>query len=342
MSELVQFAERVLGPCTVVADCSWEHRMSAVLRLRDQHGTDWFLKRHRDRGRYETEVMAYRTWVPALGNQAPALRARDDALRALILSAVPGSPAPWPDPVQPPTDDRRHQAELTIQRQAGAALRRLHQAEPARPWPDFGPAKIDELDRLILAAASLVPTAELDQARAQVRALAAITTAVMVPCHRDYTPRNWLVHDDGLAVIDFEWARLDAPASDLSRLHLGIWADRPDLAEAFAVGYGQPLGDTDRAILHGCALITAIWLTIKARETAQPSFEQASRAALSRLLAQSKPGPGGQRPMIRPSLAAGRSVSSSLRSMSADMCVSTSRCAASSSRWAWRVAWSRW
>jgi thiamine kinase-like enzyme len=136
------------------------------------------------------------------------------------------------------------------------------------------------------AAASLLPAAELDQARARVRALAEITTAVKVPCHRDYTPRNWLVHDDGLAVIDFEWARLDAPASDLARLHLGIWADRSDLAEAFADGYGQPPSDTDRVIPHGCAAITAIWLTIKARETSQPSFEQSSRAALTRLLAQ--------------------------------------------------------
>jgi hypothetical protein len=81
--------------------------------------------------------------------------------------------------------------------------------------------------------------------------------------------------------------RLDAPVSDLARLHLGIWVDRPDLAEAFADGYGRPLNDTDRVILHGCAVITAIWLTIKARETAQRSFEQASRAALTRLLGQS-------------------------------------------------------
>jgi hypothetical protein len=74
MSEVVQFAGRVLGPCTVVADCSWEHRMSAVLRLRDQQGTGWFVKRHSARNRYETEVMAYHAWVPALGGQAPALR----------------------------------------------------------------------------------------------------------------------------------------------------------------------------------------------------------------------------------------------------------------------------
>jgi hypothetical protein len=60
----------------------------------------------------------------------------------------------------------------------------------------------------------------------------------------------------------------------------------PDLAEAFTDGYGEPPSDTDRVIIHGCAAITSIWLTIKARETSQPSFEQASRAALTRLLAQ--------------------------------------------------------
>jgi tRNA A-37 threonylcarbamoyl transferase component Bud32 len=286
MHEAVEFAGRVLGRCAVVQDCTWEHRMSRVLRLRDRHGAEWFVKQHRDQNRYAAEVMAYRRWVPALGSQAPRLRSCDDELHAIIISAVPGTLAPWPAPAARALLDRRRADELIIQRQAGAALQRLHRAEPPLRWPDFGLAKIGELDQLMPQAAGLLTGAKLGFARTQVRAMTAITTAVKVPCHRDYTPRNWLIHDGTLSVIDYEWARLDAPASDLARLHIGAWTGRPDLAEAFLDGYGRQLGDADHAILRGCAVITAIWLIIKARETAQPVFEQASKAALDQLISQ--------------------------------------------------------
>ena len=104
-----------------------------------------------------------------------------------------------------------------------------------------------------------------------------------MPCHRDYTPRNWLVKDGVQYVIDFEHARLDVWLADLARLHLGIWPDRPDLKEAFLAGYGRQLSDTDHAILQGVAL-TATWLVVKAREIRQPALEDAFRAALQRLL----------------------------------------------------------
>jgi len=58
-----------------------------------------------------------------------------------------------------------------------------------------------------------------------------------------------------------------------------------DLSQAFLRGCGQELGDADHAMLQGCAVLTALWCLIKARESGQPSFEDGSRAALRRLLA---------------------------------------------------------
>jgi Ser/Thr protein kinase RdoA (MazF antagonist) len=85
-------------------------------------------------------------------------------------------------------------------------------------------------------------------------------------------------------VIDFEWSGLDVWVADLARLHLGIWVTRPDLQQAFLEGYGKDLGGADRELLHGCAVLTAVWLVVKAHETCQPSFEEASRIALLRLI----------------------------------------------------------
>jgi Phosphotransferase enzyme family len=257
--------------------------MSSVLQLRDASGVAWFLKHHRDRGRYSSELAAYRNWVPALLDAAPLLCASDDSLLAMMLSAVPGEAARWPSPeATGPAADRA--AERRTQREAGKILRRLHEAQPALPWPDFAAVKVEEFGRLRLDAAGLLRPRDLALAGAEVAALAEVTAPARVPCHHDYTPRNWLVQNGALSVIDFEWCGLDAWTADLARLHLGIWPGRPDLEEAFLTGYGRELTPADRQILHGCAVLTGVWLLVRAHETGQPSFEAGSRKALLRII----------------------------------------------------------
>jgi Ser/Thr protein kinase RdoA (MazF antagonist) len=283
LNRLRDYANHVLGPCELVQDSSWGHRMSAVLRLRDGTGADWFLKCHRDRGRYDAELTAYRSWVAALEGRAPRLRAFDESLQTMILSALPGQPASWPAP-QPGQPGTERSGERAIQRAAGEILRRLHDAQPAIPWPDFAADKIEQFNGLRPAVAALLTRRQLDAAGTEVARLINVPAPARVPCHHDYTPRNWLVHGDAVYVFDFEWSGLDAWVADLARLHLGIWPTRPDLQDAFLQGYGRHLGPADRAALRGCAVLTGVWLLSKARETGQPSFEAGSRRALLRLI----------------------------------------------------------
>ncbi|MBL8615427.1 MAG: hypothetical protein JNM72_07455 [Deltaproteobacteria bacterium] len=42
------------------------------------------------------------------------------------------------------------------------------------------------------------------------------------PQHRDLAPRNWLVTEDGVHLVDFEHARPDAPGTDAARLWLEL------------------------------------------------------------------------------------------------------------------------
>jgi Phosphotransferase enzyme family len=228
-ADVLEFAGQVLGPCELEQDYSWAHDMSAVLRLRDARGVTWFAKRHHERVRHEAEVTAYRQWVPALSGHAPRLHAADDLRSAIIVSAIPGEPVPWPaaDPCALPDTDRL--AEQALQREAGVLLRRFHDAQPPLPWDDWGAAKIAEFDGLMPMASQLLGKRDLALARAEVEALSGLPCPGQVPCHRDYTPRNWLVKDGIQYVIDFEHARLDVWLADLARLHLGIWPDRPDL-----------------------------------------------------------------------------------------------------------------
>ena len=283
VNRLLDYALNVLGPCELVDDCTWSHRRSSVLRLRDASGVTWFLKAHRDRERYRAELTAYRGWVPALNDRAPRLRAYDSSRQAMILSAMPGEPAGWPADTVDGRDAERSD-ERAVHRDAGKVLGLLHNARPATRWDDFAADKIKEFDSLTSSAAALLRPRELGAARAEVETLAGLPSPERIPCHHDYTPRNWLVHDGTVHVVDFEWSGLDVWVADLARLHLGIWATRPDLREAFLSGYGRDLGDGDRAVLHGCAVLTGVWLVVKAHETRQPSFEDASRAALLRLI----------------------------------------------------------
>jgi Ser/Thr protein kinase RdoA (MazF antagonist) len=246
---VLEFAGQVLGPCELEQDYSWAHGMSAVLRLRDARGVTWFAKRHRERDRYEAEVSAYRQSVPALSGHAPRLHAADDLRSAIIVSAIPGEPVRWPATDHCALSDTDRLAEQALQREAGV-LRRFHDAQPPLPWDHLGAAKIAGFNGLMPMASELLGKRDLALSRAEVETLRGLPCSGQVPCHRDYTPRNWLVKDGVQSVIDFEHARLDVWLADLARLHLGIWPDRPDLKEAFLVGYGRQLSDTDHAILQ--------------------------------------------------------------------------------------------
>jgi Ser/Thr protein kinase RdoA (MazF antagonist) len=283
-ADLLEFAGQVLGPCELEQDHSWAHGMSAVLRLRDARGVTWFAKQHRERDRHEAEVTAYRQWVPALSGHAPRLHAVDKLRSAIIVSAIPGELVPWPAADLRAIPDTDRLAEQALHREAGVLLRRFHDARPPLPWDDFGAAKIAEFDGLMPMASDLLGNRDLALARSEIERLSGLPCPGQVPCHRDYTPRNWLVKDGIQYVIDFEHARLDVWLADLARLHLGIWPDQPDLKAAFLAGYGRQLSDTDHAILQGVAALTATWLVVKAREIRQPALEDAFRAALQRLL----------------------------------------------------------
>jgi len=270
---LEKYAEQVLGGCEIVADHSWGHRGSSVIEVRDRSSASWFVKRHRDRARYLREVRAYRRWVPVLGIQAPALRAHDDKLSTLVLSAVPGE-SDWDSGLTP-----------EMQHQAGVLLRRLHDSQPL-PAVDVAGRNLGELDRLAARADGLLGNTEFDFARTLLRRLAGVGPLPQVPCHGDYTPRNWLIADGRLCVIDFEWARPDLWVNDLARLYLGPWWERPYLGEAFLDGYGRTIGSEERALLFACGAVTTIFHIIWAQRHGETEFENTSRQILSRLMSE--------------------------------------------------------
>ena len=271
--QLERYVERTVGRFLVVTDRSWGHGESRVLEVRDVDGVGWFVKQHRLTARYRAEVAAYRRWVPVLGDRAPRLRDCDADLQVLVLSAVPGEAAldgPGVDP--------------KIHRQACVLLRLFHGADVPVPWAGFAAEKLEAFERWAFRAEGLLQCRQLSFARAQVQTLAEIPPPVRVPCHLDYSPRNWLVADGQVRVIDFGEAALDVWVSDLARLWFGSWSGRPDLKEAFLEGYGRAMTGDDLTILLACGALGAVRTVVWAREHGDAPFEQAARRNLSRMM----------------------------------------------------------
>jgi Ser/Thr protein kinase RdoA (MazF antagonist) len=273
-AQLERFLTRVLREPQVLGDRSWPHGDTRVLEVRDREGTSWFAKEHRLENRYRREVTAYRRWVPALHASAPSMLACDDELRVVIISRVPGEIAV--------TSSRGFDAE--VQRRAGELLRRFHEAEPSRPWTGFAAEKREKLEAWATRAAGLLSARELDFARALARGLEQVDPPRQVPCHRDYSPRNWLVDGDNVRVIDFDLATWEVWVNDLARLYFGIWWDRPDLRDAFLDGYGHGLDRQDLEVLLRCGAIAAISPIARAHEHGDSDFEEAGRRNLQRLM----------------------------------------------------------
>jgi len=83
----------------------------------------------------------------------------------------------------------------------------------------------------------------------------------LVPTHGDWQPRNWLIHEDQVSVIDLGRADRRPALTDLARLARQEWQGRPDLEEAFLEGYGSDPREPAawRRTLLREAIGTAVW-----------------------------------------------------------------------------------
>ncbi|MCD5315875.1 aminoglycoside phosphotransferase family protein [Kineosporia babensis] len=196
------------------------------------------------------EIHAHRHWVGVWRDRgrAPELLWADADARVLVTRYLPGHLVQGTDSeFQPETH-----------RQAGELLAAFH-AQFSVPERDFevrAQAKtlwwLDQPHRID-------PT--VVQRLREVVASWPTPSVACVPTHGDWQPRNWLVHDGEVRVIDFGRAELRPAFTDVTRLMVQQWRGRPDLEAAFYEGYGAPPADPDvlqRDLVRG-AISTAVW-----------------------------------------------------------------------------------
>ncbi|MFK0256393.1 phosphotransferase [Streptomyces sp. NPDC090445] len=191
---LLAFAERAVGGISGAEDVSWARRGSNVWRLTGAAGGTWYLKRHAGARFHQREVAAYRQWVPALGGRAPQLVAADEGLRAIVVTAVPGSPLHGA-----PGLDRG------LFRAIGALAAAIHAAAPPRPPAGRVSPALAEWEHHLDAALPHLAPGDAGFVRAAAGRLAGLAPLGLVPTHGDLQLRNLLRSADGtLAVVDFE------------------------------------------------------------------------------------------------------------------------------------------
>ena len=274
----IQWAERNIGSTQALSEKSWPTtHFTKVFKL-STRAQNYYLKIHSLTGKYQQEKRAYQDWAIHLKN-TPELLAYDDENMFLLMTAVPGNLV---------EAGRFGQNELEdIYFQAGSCLKKLH----ALSFVDNDKLSIRQayakrLKAWLPRARPMLAQKDIDWVEARVlEILPMLEDHKRVPCHRDFSARNWLYNRDKLFLIDFEHSRPDFFLSDLERLWGLVFITKPVLKEAFFAAY-KGLSDDEIEMLKRSTALWAMNTISWAYEHNDKVFEQVGRRVLQQLQKQ--------------------------------------------------------
>ncbi len=298
--ELLEFTTTHLGKIKKVEARGWKHQETGVWELKTEQGRA-FLKCHKQADKFEQELRAYLEFVPHVLKITPSLLAHHRELQAMLLSAVLGESVDDLALQQKDSENWINEAQKTdllnkflgkkqlsnIYMEAGQFLRSYHGV----PYEDTELPGLEEAfwrrsESWLKRAELVVVAKDIDWVRGQVKEmLPALKTMKRVPCHRDYTGRNWLWHKK-LYVIDFEHSRPDLWLFDLEKLWSEVWPNSPELKEAFMAGYGHAFTAEDETLLKGYTWLSCITKIAWSLEHNDREYAEVARGMLEHLRSQ--------------------------------------------------------
>lgn len=256
--------------------CGHPHGEAAVWRAEAAGRTLAFLKHHHSAGQAARERNAYRDWANDLPGAPRLLAAENGPHPALLLSALPGVPAP--------SADLDGAGWVEVHRRAGRFAHALHTTplQHADPLP-LSDALAARMDRWLARARRLVPAAIADAVAQRFDTTWADGMA-RVPTHRDFAPYNWIVAGNGnteVGVVDFGHSRPDLWLADVAKLAFDAWTGRPELRDAFFDGYGRPPTPEETAGLHQVGLLHGLATLVWALEHGDRAAAETGRSVLA-------------------------------------------------------------
>jgi aminoglycoside phosphotransferase (APT) family kinase protein len=258
----------------VVRDYSWGLVETIVLEV--THGGERLIvKAGGDSDHHiARELHAHRNWLGPWTSRgrAPALRHGDEAAKLLVTRFLPGTLV---------TGDVDAEVPATY-RQAGELLAALH-GQAAVVDDDYERRENDK-SLALLDGPHRIAAATVERLRTEIAAWPT-PPATLAPTHGDWQPRNWIIHNGVVAVIDFGRAGLRPALTDFARLAVQEFRRDPALEAAFLDGYGPDPRTTDawhRQLVRE-AIGTATW----AHRVGDETFEAQGHRMIAEVLSAS-------------------------------------------------------
>jgi len=283
---LVDFARREMGSKVKIENASRDiGRLTIIWRLTGSDGSRTWLKHHERTELYQRELTGLEVFVPKLGRQtwwcAPAVIAKDDQIEAILMSEVEGA-------ILESASVSVEEIE-TMFSLAGKFSRMLHDLDYSTT--DGNDAQTYSPDRLFAylnEARQSVDEDILNWAQKRVEKYFSETSIRRVPCHMDYSPRNWIIQrsHEGIrfGVIDWERARPELWLHDIQRLAYDDWHREPGLRDRYFLGFGRQLTKTEEQQLDVLCVVMSIASINWAQSKGDNEFVAHSRTVIERVL----------------------------------------------------------
>jgi hypothetical protein len=218
------------------------------------------------------ELHAHRCWLLPWTSRgrAPALVHGDPDAKILVTRYLPGELVLGSD----------HAGAPATYRQAGGLLALLH-AQDAVTDEEYE-RRENEKSLAWLSGPHRIAPATVAQLRAEIAGWPAPATT-LVPTHGDWQPRNWLVHDDVISIIDFGRAAMRPALTDFARLARQDFLGGAGLEAAFLKGYGAD--PREARAWHRTLVREAIGTAAWAHRVGDEQFEAQGHRMIAAVLA---------------------------------------------------------
>lgn len=261
-----------LGAWEVAADYSWPLQDTVVLHVRAGSGS-YIVKASRTSHHIVREIAAHEQFLGKFAVCTPRLVRSSASERILVTDYLPGvlvegTEAEW-DP--------------ETYRQAGARLREL--LVPGAISDDYLVRLIESARRSIAAATGLVDGRQLVQLDELLSSARARPIALSFT-HGDYQPRNWLMDNGVLRVIDFGRAAQRHWTSELVRLHSQQFVGHEVLKHAFFSGLERQLTSEDSDVFRLERVQQAVGTVVWANGINDARFEEQGREMIRTVLGE--------------------------------------------------------
>lgn len=216
-----------LPQAEVIKDLSWGLVGTTVLLL--QHNTTRYIAKAGDDAdtNIARELRAHREWLTPWTSRglAPQLAFADADAKLLVTHYLPGDLV----------EDTPHEHSPETYHQAGVLLAQLHEQFTTED-EDFEATENQKSLAWLAGPHRIAPDAAT-RLRDEITAWPT-PPSTLVPTHGDWQPRNWLIHEGAVSVIDFGRAELRPAWADFGRLAAQQFRQDPALEAAFLNGYG--------------------------------------------------------------------------------------------------------